>query len=134
MGKCCNHRKNMSRMKKRLPLSRSLGRSSNSVSKVNGFSATGYVKKGYFIGKKHSTHWQVHHNHTHLIIRIIILLKVRMGEGFLYAYPLVWVESQHLSQQVQCWGGRGGEKRGREGCKMHSPTQNSTPQNLAREA
>ena len=85
------------------PLSFSLGRSSNSVSKVNGLSATG-CGEDKMIGQLSNDQINLP---THLIIWVIVLFQVRVCKGLFYCDPAVRVEGQHLIQQVQGWETKG---------------------------
>ena len=39
-----------------------------------------------------------------LILGVVVLLEVRVGQGLLHCDSPVWVEGEHLVQQVQCCG------------------------------
>ena len=74
-----------------IPFSFSFGRSSSSVSNVNGLSATGYISQPNILYMTRECKTYFLHQ-TNLIIWIIVLLKVGVGQGLFNADAFVRIE------------------------------------------
>ena len=73
---------------------------------MNGLSATGYKRRLEDENEQKSS------SSVYLIFRVIVLLKVGVGQGLLNTNTLVRIECQHLVQQIYSWSENVGENEG----------------------